>query len=86
MYGTACTCTVSQKKGEIRIDFKNPFNAKGVRNLTQGTVIFLITPEICCCTTLGTQKFEFAANLKDNANKMYCLLQCSHFTVFHLIA
>jgi len=38
--------------------------------LLQRGVIFPTTPDVCCCTTLETQKFEFVANLEGNANNI----------------
>jgi len=53
-------------------------------NFAASHLIFPTTPEVCRCITLGTKKFEFAANLGENANKMH--FTCIHFIAFRLIS
>jgi len=62
---------------EFLTNFENFSLLERVWNLLQMCTVFAITPEVCCCTILGSQKFEFVANREENSNKMlWCLHIC----------
>jgi len=76
------------------------WNAHEISFTIKLTLVILATPQVCCCITFGSQKFEIAANLDENAKNalistytnfdaftyllIICLLIFSIYLVFNI--